>query len=375
MRVRDVLIVSAAVASSGYVGHDLYEANAEREYVVAVDYRHKTPGNLDKFLSGKEHGERGRHFAKIKRSRNKAKREVVPQGLILEEVHYTYHASDWCSFDPPQPPAPTPTPTPVPNPSTEIVDWGIEVVGSQDVTDIDRGESVVICLLDTGIDTDHPDLTYLRARDFTGSRSGVEDIQSHGTHTAGTIAAIDNDIGVVGSSQAQLIIGKVLGDDGSGSNAGIAAGINWCVDQGADIISMSLGGPYPSYVMESALYRAEQAGIWVFAAAGNDGSNRVGYPAGYRFPHLYSVSALDRNLNLARFSNYGKVEMCAPGVDILSTVPGGRYDRYSGTSMATPIAAGVGALYRAQGKSIKFRRVGTTTTCGAGIPDARQIGN
>lgn len=368
MKIKDAILISATALGGGYAGVDVYQENSEREYVVAVDHRQKAKGDLGKYLAGRKVAKRGKHSARVKFSRKQAKKEALPPGLILEEVHYSYSIDSGCSFDP----VPAPIPNPPSQPS-EVTDWGVAAVGSQEVRDFEDGSGVVVCVLDTGIDSDHPDLTYLMARDFTGSASGTEDIQGHGTHTAGTVSAIDNEIGVVGSSQASLIIGKVLGDDGSGSNAGIAAGINFCVDQGADIISMSLGGPYPSSVMESALYRAEQAGIWVFAAAGNDGSNQVGYPAGYRFPHLYSVSATNKSNQLTYFSNYGKVEMACPGLDILSTVPGGTYDRYSGTSMATPICAGVGALYRAQGKDIKFFQLGDPYYFGAGMPDARRI--
>jgi subtilisin family serine protease len=113
---------------------------------------------------------------------------------------------------------------------------------------------------------------------------------------------------------------------------------------------------------------ASRKGVWVFAAAGNDGSNRVGYPANYRIPGLFSVSAIDERGQLARFSNYGKVEMAAPGVNTLSTMPGNKYGRMSGTSMATPIAAGVGAMYKSVNKQIKFQDMGDKVKFGYGLP-------
>lgn len=261
-------------------------------------------------------------------------------------------------------PAPTPTPTPKPTPNTQVYDWGVKRVNGMGTKGT---EKIKVCMLDTGIDRDHPDLKYLSGRNFTTSdTTDFQDRDGHGSHTAGLVAAVDNNIGVVGASHAQLLIGKVLGDDGSGYNDWIAAGINWCVTEKANIISMSLGGPSPSTAILNALKKASSAGILIFAAAGNDGSKNVGYPAGYTLTNLFSISALDSDDTLAYFSNYGKVEFACPGVDIYSTVIDS-YDTYSGTSMATPLCAGVAAHFLANGKKLEAQSLGDKLKFGAGI--------
>lgn len=299
----------------------------------------------------------------------------VKTGLIVEEVK-TYSIPKpvkprfqfGCNFNPPKP-SPPPAPTPVPG--TQKYDWGQQKVHALDGIKSVDSTKVKVCVLDTGIDKNHPDLKYLMGFDFTSfDETDFQDRQSHGTHTAGLVAAINNDIGSVGASQASLMIGKVLDDDGYGYNDTIAAGIIWCTDNGADIISMSLGGPQPSQVMLSALRYATGNGVDIFAAAGNESSSFVGYPAGYVLNGLYSISATNYFDDLAYFSNYGKVEFTCPGEDIYSTVPGG-YDTYSGTSMATPLAAGVAAIAKALGVPMQVRPMDNSSYFGAGMPDAK----
>src|SRR6185437_4984179 len=123
---------------------------------------------------------------------------------------------------------------------SETIDWGLTAYQIPDHWKATRGKSVKVAVLDTGIDEAHPDLkdAFDDARDFTRSRFGPIDRHGHGTHTAGTIGARQNDIGVVGvAPDCRLLIGKVLGDDGSGSSATVAAGIDWACDSGADVIS------------------------------------------------------------------------------------------------------------------------------------------
>lgn len=227
-------------------------------------------------------------------------------------------------------------------------DWGIGWGGLPVVWRISRGSAIKVAVLDTGCDLTHPDLQsqVIAARDFSGSPYGAQDRQGHGTHVAGTIAAVDNSVGVIGvAPQARLIVGKVLGDDGSGAGDAVAAGIDWAVEQGADLISMSLGSPEPDPAIHGALRRAVQAGKFVVAAAGNDGQpNSVGYPAAWD-DLAVCVGAIDEHGQLANFSSLGRqLDVAAPGVDILSCWPGGRYAKLSGTSMATPFVAGVVAL-------------------------------
>lgn len=174
------------------------------------------------------------------------------------------------------------------------------------------------------------------------------------THCAGIIGARENSTGVVGvAPRCELYIGKVLGDDGSGTLQTVAAGIDWAVEQGADVISMSLGSPNGHPDLEAAVNRAVAAGKFVICAAGNEGPtmDTVGYPAMY--PNVVSVGAIDQNKKIAQFSSRGnRVDICAPGVDILSCYPPRNLAKLSGTSMATPQVAGVVALMVAKQRSM-----------------------
>jgi major intracellular serine protease len=234
---------------------------------------------------------------------------------------------------------------------SETIDWGLAAYRVPDHWKSTRGLGVRVAVLDTGIDANHPDLATAveTARDFTRSPRGFVDSQGHGTHVAGTIAARQNDVGVVGvAPQCRLLVAKVLGDDGSGTSHQVAAGVDWAVACGADILSMSLGSPDASPNIAAAIDRAVAAGRFVICAAGNDGrDDAVNYPA--RWESTIAVGAVDRQGSVARFSSRGpQVDVCAPGADVLSTFPAGRYARLSGTSMATPFVTGVVALMLAK---------------------------
>jgi subtilisin family serine protease len=239
----------------------------------------------------------------------------------------------------------------------ETIDWGLAVYGVPEAWTRSRGRGIRSAVLDTGIDLAHPDLqgSVLATCDFTGT--GINDVSGHGTHCAGVIAARQNDLGVVGicpdlaADGGGLLIGKVLGNDGAGSESWIGKGIDWAVEQGAHLISMSLGSPQYSAVMFQAIYRAVARGVFVICAAGNNGAdNSVDYPG--KFEETITVGAVDRNGHVASFSSRGpEVDIAAPGQDVLSTFPGGRYAKLSGTSMATPFVAGVVALMLSKHKS------------------------
>ncbi len=229
----------------------------------------------------------------------------------------------------------------------ETIDWSLAAYHIPDHWKATRGSGVKVAVLDTGIDEAHPDLKDAldNARDFTRSRFGPIDQHGHGTHTAGTIGARQNHVGVIGvAPDCRLLIGKVLGDDGSGASATVAAGIDWACDSGADIISMSLGSPQPDDVLLAAVTRAAAKGKFIIAAAGNDGrDNSVNYPARWR--DTIAVGAVDQTGHLAPFSSRGpEVDIAAPGENIFSTWLDGSYAKLSGTSMATPFVAGVVAL-------------------------------
>jgi subtilisin len=235
----------------------------------------------------------------------------------------------------------------------ESRDWGHGPLGLADLHEKGiTGEGVVVAVLDTGVDSSHPDLAgrILAVADFTRSASGTADRQGHGSHCAGIVLAAANGGGIIGAAPgAKLLAGKVLGDQGSGASGGIAAGIRWAADQGADIISLSLGSPAADAQIRDAIAYAVSKGAWVVAAAGNEGPREgtVGFPGG--FPSVVCVAAVDQSLRVAGFSSRGDaVDVAAPGVQITSLAPGGRYAVMSGTSMATPYAAGCLALVRGE---------------------------
>lgn len=217
------------------------------------------------------------------------------------------------------------------------------------------GKGVKIAVIDTGCDPDHPDLKdrIIGGKNFThddrGREDKYDDYNGHGTHVAGTIAASNNQCGLVGvAPDAQLLILKGLGKNGGGSLSGIVKAINYAISQKVDIISMSLGMGTSSVSLHDAIRRAVGNNILVVCAAGNEGdddsnTDEYAYPAGY--PEVISVGAVDMNKITSGFSNSNKeVDVVAPGVDILSTYLKGQYAALSGTSMATPHVSGVLAL-------------------------------
>lgn len=227
------------------------------------------------------------------------------------------------------------------------VDWGVSLVQAPQIWAMSRGDGMKIAILDTGIDFTHPDIApnFAKGINFTTANSGDHtDRQGHGSHCAGVVAGVDNDFGVVGVAPgAKLYNVKVLGDNGSGSIGAIIKGIDWCIKEGVDVMSMSLGcSEDPGTNFHNAIKRARAAGIVIVAASGNENTH-CGWPAAY--PEVIAVGAVDQSFGRADFSNFGaELDVVAPGVDILSTYPGNRYAKLSGTSMATPMVAGVVAL-------------------------------
>ncbi|RNA70179.1 S8 family peptidase [Alteribacter keqinensis] len=236
----------------------------------------------------------------------------------------------------------------------QTVPWGVPHVQGTAAQDAGyTGAGLKVAILDTGIDRNHEDL----AANVKGGHSVFTDsanndpfydADGHGTHVAGTVAAVDNNLGVVGvATQAELYAVKVLNNNGSGSYAGIAQGIEWSINNGMDIINMSLGGSQSSSILEQFSNLAYEEGLLVVAAAGNSGNrggnnDTVGYPA--KYDSVIAVAAVDQNNNRATFSSTGPaVEISAPGVSVLSTTPGNNYAAFNGTSMASPHVAGVAA--------------------------------
>jgi len=220
---------------------------------------------------------------------------------------------------------------------------------------------ILIAVVDTGVDYTHPDLSDGRVRtdidrDFVNNDNAARDDQGHGTHVAGIIAAAANGSGTVGILwQASILPVKVLSAQGSGSADQVAQGIQYAADQGARVINLSLGAPLCSQTIADAVNYAFEKGVVIVAAAGNDGG-AVGYPA--KHERVVAVAATDSKDRRATFSNRGpEVDVAAPGVAILSTVPNGGYESFSGTSMASPHVAGVAGLILAQTGTLTHAQV------------------
>jgi subtilisin len=243
--------------------------------------------------------------------------------------------------------------------AAETAPYGIQITNAE--TAIDQGatgDGVTIAVVDTGIDANHETLE----ENIVGGYavSGVEcsggcdapwdDDQYHGTHVAGTAAAALNGVGVYGvAPDANLLAVKALGGNGGGSFAGIAEGIEWSVNNGADVINLSLGGPESQAVSDAVQFAANNDVI-VISAAGNAGpcSDCVNAPA--NDPNAVAVSATDENDELANFSSTGPdVEIAAPGAGVESTFPDDEYNSISGTSMSSPHVAGAAATLLADG--------------------------
>lgn len=240
--------------------------------------------------------------------------------------------------------------------------WGMKNSGAtQAWRRIHDSKKLIVAVIDTGVDYKHPDL-----KDNMWSRGGQHgydfyendndplDEQNHGTHVAGTIAAVGNNgVGVVGVNwKAQIMALRFMGPDGSGSTSDAVKCVDWAVDNGAHILCNSWGGPDNSPELAEAVARAERRGVLFVVAAGNTGGTgnnndqRPSYPSSLSSANVVSVGAIDNKDARASFSHYGKksVDIGAPGVDILSTVRNNKYDTYSGTSMAAPHVAGAAAL-------------------------------
>ena len=224
--------------------------------------------------------------------------------------------------------------------------WGLNVCRVP--PSVRSGVGIKVAVLDTGFDLGHPDFV---GRPITGATfvgQPVQDLHGHGTHVTGTAAGPKAPPGTTPrygiAYRSQIFIGKVLSNSGSGSMAGILAGMNWAIANRCVVINMSLGGPggpHPAYT--AAGNAALANGCLIIAAAGNS-AGPTGAPA--NSPTIMSVASLDRTLVPSSFSNFGKIEISGPGRDIFSSWPRPtRYKIISGTSMATPHVTGCGALW------------------------------
>ncbi|WP_022737151.1 S8 family peptidase [Laceyella sacchari] len=243
----------------------------------------------------------------------------------------------------------------IPNDPKYSQQYAPQKVGAEAAWDVTKGSNQVkVAIVDTGVDYNHPDLAgkVEKGKDFIDNDNDPMDENSHGTHCAGIAAAkTNNGEGIAGMApEVTILAERVLDANGSGTWDSVANGITHAADAGAQVISLSLGGPQSSQTLENAVKYAASKGAVIVAAAGNESTSAPSYPG--RYDEAIAVAATDQNDKKASFSNYGDwVDVAAPGVNILSTVPGGGYAAMSGTSMATPLVAGEAALLASQGKS------------------------
>jgi len=261
--------------------------------------------------------------------------------------------------------------------SEQPIPWGVDRIDAEKVWSSNTGSDIYIAIVDTGIDYNHPDLddNYAFGESFVDYTNDPMDDDGHGTHCAGIAAAENNDIGVVGVAPgAKLIAAKVLDYNGGAYLSWISDGITWAANNGADVISLSIG--YDQHVQswqDACDYAYYTKGVVVVAAAGNSGNppgkgDNVDYPG--RYDSTIAVSATDSSDKRARWSSTGPdVELAAPGVNIYSTLWDDTYDYYSGTSMACPHVAGVAALVIASDvtNNVEVRNKMTSTAEDLGI--------
>jgi len=245
--------------------------------------------------------------------------------------------------------------------------YGMDLIGAKDAWKSTRGsKSMIVAVIDTGIDYNHEDLAFnvwrnpdpkdgdIVGYDFIHNDGLPFDDNMHGTHTSGTVGGVGgNGVGISGVIQKVSIMGlKFLSAEGSGTSDDAIRAIDYAVSHGAKVLSNSWGGHGDdnNKGLAEAIERAREKDVLFVAAAGNESVNNDGndpsYPAAFKNDNIIAVAATDKRDHIAYFSNYGKnsVHLAAPGVNILSSIPGNSYKEASGTSMACPHVAGAAAL-------------------------------
>lgn len=269
---------------------------------------------------------------------------------------------------------------PISQPVVKELEWGLKAIGLEN-TQL-SGKGIDVCILDTGFDISHPDFAgrIIEGKSFIEGEEWDKDLNGHGTHCAGIACGnVRNDIGKrYGiAKDCNLKIGKVLSNNGKGTTGSIIDAIDWAITKQFRIISLSLASPVklnekPSVLFETVGTRALNNNCLIIAAAGNE-SKRPALPAPVSAPanslSIMAVAAIDNQMRIARFSNAGinastggNINVCAPGVDVLSSYPrkeGGNtdYRLLSGTSMATPHVSGLAALYMEQFPNLNAREI------------------
>ena len=224
--------------------------------------------------------------------------------------------------------------------------WNLKNIGADIAQQIVKGEGIKVGVIDTGIDYNHKELINCFDKNnlgfnFIDNSNDPFDDNGHGTHVAGTISG--NKVGV--APKAQLFGLKVLDSSGVGSTYNVMAAVNWAMNNNLDIINLSLGSSTYLYAEQELFTKAFQSGVLTIASAGNSYGSKYNYPASYN--NVISVAAVDRNNRHADFSTHNDmVDISAPGVNVLSSLPNDKYAEYSGTSMSAPHVSGVSALIK-----------------------------
>ena len=266
--------------------------------------------------------------------------------------------------------------------------WGLDNIGAPEVWTStgcfsgSTGQDVVVAVLDTGLDYSHSEFSgrIVDGYDFIDDDNIAQDVHGHGTHCAGTILGANDGVGITGVAyDAKVMPIKVLNDSGSGSVTGIVAGMRWAVDNGADVLNLSLGGSWPNSNYLDALKYAADKGVVVAMASGNSYASQPGYPARYATDYGIAVGAVDINKNNAAFSNRaGDTTMdyvSAPGVSVYSSLPGGGYASWSGTSMAAPHVAGMAALLKSYDNTLTPSQIEDLICASASNSDSNSSNN
>lgn len=231
--------------------------------------------------------------------------------------------------------------------TAQILGWEITKLGINNQWIKSQGEDVIIAVIDTGCDLNHPDIknNLLPGKNFIDESQPPQDDNGHGSHVCGTIAAENNGIGMVGvAPKAKIIPVKALNAKGQGTLDSIINSIIWSADNKVNFITMSLGSSNNDNKLHNAIKYANSKGCIVFAAAGNSGENTdIMYPAKYK--EVISTGAIDENLERTKFSCAGEdLDFLAPGHNIFSLAPNNGYAIMSGTSMSNPYATACAAL-------------------------------
>ncbi|WP_405115955.1 S8 family peptidase [Paenibacillus sp. FSL K6-1217] len=247
--------------------------------------------------------------------------------------------------------------------------WNLPAIETTQGWNLSKGsKEVVVAVVDTGVQANHPDLKGQLLTGYNAITSGStpDDDVGHGTHVCGIIGALtNNEEGVAGISWYNKILPvKALDNSGAGTTYSVAEGIIWAADQGAKVINLSLGNYADSQFLHDAIKYAYDRDVVIVSASGNDNTERPGYPAAYE--EVIAVAATNAAGERASFSNYGDyIDVAAPGESIASTYPDNQYAALSGTSMASPHVAALAGLVRSLNPALTNKEVTALLTSNA----------